>query len=496
MTLSRSAGVLVHPTSLPGPHGIGDLGPSTIRFLDWAAEAGLKVWQVLPLGPTGPDGSPYSSPSAFAGNPLLVSPTRLAEGGWLPPGAESDGRGFDEASVAFGPVRTWKTKLLRLSWDRFRRSASPADRRELESFIEHPDQEYWLEDWVLYAAIKHRFEGRAWTRWDRELRLREPAALRSAARELADETAFRRYVQFLFFRQWNELRRECDARGLALFGDLPFYVAHDSADMWAHRELFDLDGEGRPIKIAGVPPDYFSETGQLWGNPVYRWSVVAEQGYAWWIERTRTNLRLVGSLRLDHFRGFHAYWEVDAFAETAADGRWVSGPGSAFFDALSAAHGELPLIAEDLGLITKDVEELRDRLGLPGMRVLQFAFNDPESTHLPEHHVDQCVVYTGTHDNNTLRGWFGELDDTARQRVLDYLGVEPREVVWKLIEAAYHSRARLALAPLQDLLGLDGPARMNRPGTTRGNWRWRVREPVLTPELATRLRDLASAADR
>jgi 4-alpha-glucanotransferase len=427
---------------------------------------------------------------------MLISPARLAAEGWLGRDSLEPLPRFDPDRVEFGRVGTWKARLLRRSWSRFLQDATPQARRELDSFVEAPEQRYWLEDWALYAALKQRSRGRSWTRWDPELRAREANALASVARELADEVAYQRYLQFLFFRQWAELRGEAGVRGLTLLGDVPFYVAPDSADVWAHRGLFRIDPRGRPTHMAGVPPDYFSDTGQLWGNPVYRWDRMAEQGYAWWLERIRANLRLVDGLRLDHFRGFVAYWEIEAGAESAAGGRWVRGPGRALFDALEGELGELPLVAEDLGVITPEVERLRDDLGLPGMHVLQFAFSEPDSTHLPEHHAARSVVYTGTHDNNTLLGWINGLRDEERKRVLDYAGTDPEAVVQKLVEVAYRSPARLALAPLQDFLGLDGTARMNRPGTTAGNWRWRVRAQALSLRLAARLRELAARHDR
>jgi 4-alpha-glucanotransferase len=496
MKSTRAAGVLAHVTSLPGPCGIGDLGPDTVRFLDWAAEAGLRLWQLLPLGPAGLHGSPYSSPSAFAGNPLLISPQRLVHAGWLPADALGHLPPFSEGSVQFSAVESWKMELLRDSWGRFDRTTPLDVRWELERFIEHPQQACWLEDWALYAALKGRFQGRPWTEWDDDLRRRRPSALRAAGRELSEEISFHRYLQFLFFRQWSAVKQEVRARGMILLGDVPFYVAPDSADIWAHQELFQLDESGRPLKVGGVPPDYFSETGQLWGNPLYRWERIAERGYEWWIERIRTNLRLVDLLRLDHFRGFASYWEVGAEEQTAVAGRWAPGPGKPLFDALRAALGDLPLIAEDLGMITPDVEKLRLELGLPGMRVLQFAFGDPASSHLPEHHVDQCVVFTGTHDNDTLRGWFDSLDEPRRRVVLEYLDTSPETVAWNMIEAAYRSPANLALVPLQDLFNLGSEARMNRPGVAEGNWNWRARAAEFNLELASRLRSLAESTGR
>jgi 4-alpha-glucanotransferase len=496
MINTRAAGVLLHPTSLPGPYGVGELGSEALQFLDWAVEAGLRVWQVLPLGPTCPDGSPYSSPSAFAGNPLLISPEGLSHAGWLHEDDFETRPVFRPEQIDFQQVAQWKARLLRRSWKRFLREASSREREELDAFAQHTDQAYWLEDWVLYAAIKEHSGGRPWTRWGRGLRDRDEETLRAASRELAEEIDYQRYLQFVFFRQWERVRQEAHARGLTLFGDVPFYVAPDSADVWAHRDIFKLDSTGRPTRVAGVPPDYFSETGQLWGNPVYRWNRLAQQGYHWWIERIRANLRLVGSLRLDHFRGFAGYWEIELPAETAAEGHWVAGPGRALFDALQAELGGLPLVAEDLGVITEDVEALRDGLELPGMHVLQFAFDDPQSKHLPQNHPMRSVAYTGTHDNDTLRGWFEGLDEDQRRRVVDQVGDGPNGVVWSLIGATYGSPAVLALVPLQDMLSLGSEARMNRPGTTRGNWRWRVQGAALTLELAAQLRELARSTDR
>ena len=496
MNDQRVAGVLAHPTSLPGPLGTGDLGPAAVDFLDWIAEAGLRCWQVLPLGPTGPDASPYSSPSAFAGNPMLISPQGLVHAGWLSREALGSAPEFPVGRVDFPAVATWKSEIFRRSWARFSSRATAADRHAFEAFAAHPDQACWLEDWALYAALKERFDGRSWVRWDAELRMRRPAALETAVRELGDEIAYHRFLQFAFHRQWEQLRSEARARDVELIGDLPFYVAPDSADAWAHRELFHLAPDGRPSRIAGVPPDYFSETGQRWGNPVYDWERVERLGYRWWVERLRANLRHVGALRLDHFRGFVAYWEIDATAETAAEGQWMPGPGRRLFDALHEALGELPLIAEDLGVITEDVEALRDELGLPGMHVPQFAFGDTESKHLPEHHRPRSVVYTGTHDNDTLAGWFAGLGSDERERVQAYLACGEREVPWSMIEAAYRSAAGLALVPLQDLLDLGSAARMNRPGTTRGNWSWRAAASDLTPARAARSRGLTEAAGR
>jgi len=491
----RRAGVLAHPTSLPGPYGIGDLGPQAEEFLDWCAEAGLRVWQVLPVGPTGLGYSPYSGLSAFAGNPMLISPAWLVDRGWLS-GSVEPPCGPDPGRVDFERVIPWKLEWLRRAWERFRSCSSGDDRRALEAFVDHPDQRAWLEDWTLYTAIKRRHGGRQWTVWDADLRRRHPSALRAAARELADELAFERFLQFLFFTQWGELRAAARKRGILILGDLPFYPAHDSADVWARPDLFLLDERGVPLKVAGVPPDYFSEDGQLWGNPVYDWARLEQEGYAWWIARIRSNLALVDWLRLDHFRAFVAFWEVDANAPTAAEGRWVPGPGVALFEALRGALGRLPLVAEDLGEITPDVHALRDRLELPGMRVLQFGFHEADSLHHPRQHVSAAVAYTGTHDNDTLCGWLASLPEEFRQRVSDDLGPEGDSLAWRMIEVAYGSVANTVVVPLQDLLQLGSEARMNRPGVADGNWRWRADGRALTLRLADRLRTLARSSAR
>ena len=490
---ARTAGVLVHPTSLPGPPGIGDLGPATVRFLDWAGDAGLALWQVLPLGPTGPDRSPYAALSAYAGNPLLISPRGLIDRGWLPADALDEPPRLPEVEVDFERVAAWKEPLLRASWAYFRRRAGDEDRRAFEAFV---DATSWLGDWVLFAALKRRQPSLPWTAWDADLRDRSPRALRRAEAESAEEIGYQRYLQFLFSTQWNKLRGEARSRGIEILGDIPFYPAHDSADVWVHREWFRLDERGHPLEVAGVPPDYFSDTGQLWGNPLYRWEPIRDSGFAWWVSRLRATLARVDRVRLDHFRAFAAYWEVDADDDTALEGRWARGPGLALFETLRSELGDIPLVAEDLGQIDQDVVALREQAGLPGMRVLQFAFLDAESEHRPERHSTDCVVYTATHDNDTTRGWFDSLADAQRRRVRDALEADATDVVWRMIETAYDSVADVAVVPLQDLLGLGSDARMNHPGAGRGNWRWRADAAALTDELAARMKRLAARTGR
>jgi len=493
--VTRGAGLLLHPTSLPSRFGVGDLGPGAASFLAWAARAGVSVWQVLPLGPTGMGDSPYGCLSAFAGNPLLVSPELCRDEGLLGEEdlAPDDSHGGDR--VDFVAAAGLRERQLRRALANFRAAPPEALARAFAAFRDAPEQAGWLRDWALFAALKAAHGGAAWPGWDPELRDRRPGALAAAEQRLGAELEYHRFVQFLFFRQWEALRGRAHAAGIELLGDLPIYVAADSADVWAHRELFELDEAGQPLRMAGVPPDYFSATGQLWGNPLYRWDRLRESGYAWWIERLRANLRLTDRVRLDHFRGFAGYWAVPAGAPTAESGAWAEGPGAPLFEALGAALGGLPLVAEDLGVITPDVVELRDRFGLPGMKVLQFGF-DPGSDHAPHRLVPHSVVYTGTHDNDTTRGWFESLDDGARRRVLAYVGGTPDTISWDLLRTACVTVAELAIAPVQDLLGLDGSARMNRPGCGTGNWGWRLAPGSLTGELAERLAELAAVTGR
>jgi len=476
LTPSRSAGLLLHPTSLPGRFGIGDLGPAADRFLRWAASAGQKVWQVLPLGPTGYGASPYGSVSSFAGNPLLISPERLVEDGWLPASALEDVTEFPAEQVEWERVREWKDSLLRRAWSLS--AGRPRVREELEAFRQAAEQRMWLSDWVRFAAG------------------REAQRNPSAVPDLSGEIEYQEFLQLLFFRQWERVRREASRLGIALFGDVPMYVAPDSAEVRARPDLFALDAKGRPEEVAGVPPDFFSREGQLWGYPLYRWARMEADGFAWWIERLRAAFRLTDIVRLDHFRGFVAYWAVPAGEKTAAKGRWLPGPGRKLFDAVRRGLGEVPLVAEDLGTITPDVRALAGELGLPGMMVLQFAFFEEDSPYLPHNHVRDAVVYTGTHDNDTARGWWAALTDEQRGRAREYLGCDGREIDWDLIRAAYASVAGRAIVPVQDVFGLGSEARMNTPGRAVGNWSWRAREEDFTPERASRLARLAELTGR
>lgn len=486
----RQAGILAHPTSLPSDFGVGDLGPSLTRFLDWLKLAGQSIWQVLPMGPAGPGESPYDSPSAFAGNPLVISPDLLVEGGILRQSDLTIATGSDPRDP--WEVARWKESVLRRAWQAFtRRSRSPLH-DDLDRYVE--ENRPWLDDWALFRSLKNRHDGKPWNEWDASLARRDPSAIESASRELSDEIAFHRWVQFVFFQQWHDVRAAARDRGISILGDVPIYVAIDSADVWAHQDLFHLDDDGRPTVVAGVPPDYFSGDGQRWGNPIYRWERMAEDGYAWWIDRLRSNLRLADLVRLDHFRGFAGYWEIPASERTARSGRWVEGPGDHFFTAVRDAIGSLPFIAEDLGTITADVIALRARFGLPSMRVLQFAFGHGDNVHLPSRYDDSTVAYTGTHDNDTTRGWFDSLDPTEQKRVRDLVG--DGDVVDGLISVLYESDARIAIVPLQDALGLGSEARMNRPGVTRGNWIWRADAAMIAEGRAENLRALVSRARR
>ena len=486
-SVSRRAGILLHPTALPGEFG-GELGSEAIRFLDTLARAGMTLWQVLPLGPAGGSGSPYDGSSAFAGNRRLISVERLAEEGLLsgmpPPARLGDP---DDAS---------REAMLSEAWRRFSTSASAEERRAFDAFRDDPAQRPWLEDWTLFAALKSRHGDVPWTAWPEGVARRSPEALAAARDELGGAIDFESFVQFLFFRQWSAVHDAARARGIAILGDLPIYVAHDSADVWAHRDLFELADDGTPISVSGVPPDYFSETGQRWGTPLYRWDRAAAQGFRWWIDRFRANLRLADALRIDHFRGFVYYWAIPASAPTAAAGAWRPGPGRAIFDAARADLGFLPFVAEDLGVITPDVEALRDEIGLPGMRVLQFGFGRDDDPHLPHRHVRHSIVYTGTHDNDTSRGWFEGASPDERRRAADYLGVAEPDIAWAFIRGAFASVAETVIVPMQDVLELGSRARFNTPGRAEGNWRWRVRNELLSQAVFERLADLTYLYNR
>jgi 4-alpha-glucanotransferase len=495
MQWPRSGGILAHPTSLPGPHGIGDMGPVAERFFDFLVAAGQQCWQTLPLGPTGYGNSPYAALSAFAGNPALISLERLVDDELLPADALEHAPTFPEGQVDYGAVVPWKMGLLREACARFRAHENHPLRAAYVRFCN--ENTAWLKDFALFMALKEAHGQRAWVEWPKRYAQRSPQSLAEARRDLADEIELHTFAQFLFFRQWDALRAAAHARGIQIIGDLAIFVAHDSADVWSHPEFFALDSAGQPTAVAGVPPDYFSATGQRWGNPLYRWDVLQETGYQWWIDRVRQALRIYDIIRLDHFRGFEAYWATPASAETAEQGEWLPGPGAALFAAIREALGEAPFIAEDLGVITPAVRALQHELGFPGMRVLQFAFSaTPENHDLPHNYIPDAVVYTGTHDNDTTRGWFSACADTERAFALEYLDCAPEDVVAAMIRLAYGSVARLALVPLQDALDLGSEARMNFPSRPDGNWEWRVSADALTDERAAWLKRLATLYGR
>ena len=498
MKFPRSSGILLHPTSLASRHGIGDLGAEARRFVDFLADAGQKLWQVLPLGPTGYGESPYQCFSARAGNPLLISLDRLVEQGWLDASVLEGVPQFPEDRVDFDRLIPWKTAVLQ---------AATANVPSLDDFCRA--NQHWLDDFALFAALKAQHQGAAWTRWEPGARDREPQALAKWREQLAQSIAEQKFLQFAFFEQWRELREYARARGVRIMGDLPIYVAHDSADVWTHRQYFHLDAQGNPTVVSGVPPDYFSATGQLWGNPIYRWDALAKDGYGWWLDRFRATFEMVDMIRLDHFRGFEAYWEIPASEPTAVNGRWVKGPGAALFRAAQAVLGELPFVAENLGVITPEVEAIREEFGFPGMAVLQFAFGtDPQSpTFRPHNFPREVVAYTGTHDNDTTVGWWRSKgsgdstrsdEDIRRERdfAMRYLNTVGQEIQWTFIRALEASVADTVLIPMQDVLGLGNEARMNQPATLGGNWRWRYRPGALKPELAQRLRELAELYER
>ena len=488
MKFERASGILLHPTSLPGPYGIGDLGPAAYRWVDWLAGTGCKLWQVLPLGPTGYGDSPYQCFSAYAGNPYLISPEFLARDNLLHTNDLIEKLEVDPQRVDFGSLIPWKLNLLERAFIRFS-SASGSIRVEFDSFCN--ENSSWLDDYTLFMAIKEAHGGGAWDGWPEPLRKRDPAALAEARKTLAASILRFTFYQFIFFRQWNSLRDYAHQKGLRIVGDIPIFVANDSSDVWSHPDLFFLDAELKPTVVAGVPPDYFSPTGQLWGNPLYCWDVHKSTGYKWWLERLRATHKLVDILRIDHFRGFAGYWEIPAGNPTAEIGRWVPGPGADFFSAVRSSLGsDLPIIAEDLGLITPDVTFLRDQFGLPGMKVLQFGFSGPDNPFLPHSYPQNCVVYTGTHDNDTARGWYGSAPESEKDFARRYLEIDGSDFSHDLIRTAWKSTAVFALAPMQDFLALGTEARFNYPSRLGGNWEWRMADTALGGELQGSIREL------
>lgn len=484
----RSSGILLHPTSLPGRYGIGDLGANAFKFVDWLVSAGQSIWQILPLGPTSYGDSPYQTLSAFAGNPNLISLDKLVEAGWLTTQDLADTSDFPKDRVDYGWIIGFHDAKLSLAYQRFKEKADERSRDAFANWCR--DNADWLEDFALFIALKNKNAGRPWVEWDDEGEaLYQPKALAKARKTHAEAINEQRFRQWVFYTQWYALKYYANRKGVRLFGDIPIFVAHDSADVWANRAEYYLDAKGIPDVVAGVPPDYFSETGQYWGNPLYRWEVMKKNGYQWWIARVKATLSLVDYIRIDHFRGFEAYWEVVSNPErTAVKGKWVPGPAQDFFDALKKVFGDLPIIAEDLGVITEGVEKLRDGYNLPGMKVLQFAWSNPTNPFLPHNHPVNCIVYTGTHDNNTTIGWWlNEADDGTKQFLQEYLGKEVHEINWELIRVAMRSAAHTVIFPMQDILNLGAKARMNTPGVQAGNWAWRFTEDMIPQESHHRL---------
>lgn len=506
MTFPRASGILLHPTSLPSPYGIGDLGQTAYDFIDFLVKAKQTYWQVLPLGPTGYGDSPYQCFSAFAGNTNLISPEALVEQELLTQEEIGDKPDFPEGRVDFGAVIEWKNALFKKAYERFRLTANVDLRGSFESFTQIVS--FWLDDYALFRAIKKSQGQKSWQEWDVPLKLREESAILQAHEDLLEEVQAQKFYQFLFFRQWTRLKSYANGKGIKIIGDVPIFISLDSADVWCNPQEFKLNEDGSPKVVAGVPPDYFSKTGQLWGNPIYNWDAMREDGFKWWVSRVKFTLKTVDILRIDHFRGFAASWEVPGGDETAENGRWVNVPGKELFVTLRKTLGKLPILAEDLGVITPDVEELRDGFGFPGMRILQFAFGgDPKNHDLPHNYIKNCVVYTGTHDNDTIAGWFnsqvgeGSTRDSAEisrehNFCLTYLDSDGTEINWDFIRACLASVANTAIVPMQDLLGLGNEARMNLPASNSGNWNWQCKNNDLSDEIAERLGKLTEIYGR
>ncbi len=488
MSFPRESGILLHPTSFPSRFGIGDLGGAAYEFIDFMAQAGQRIWQILPLGPTGYGDSPYLAFSAMAGNPLMISPDRLKEDGLL---SEEDFHGLPEfpQKVDFGWVHHVKMPLLRKACEAFQTQADPDRMKEFDQFCQ--EKADWLEDYALFRALKDAHDGADWNTWEASIASRQPEAMQEWRDKLASEVFFHKFMQFQFFRQWSALKQYANEKGIRIMGDVPIYVAFDSSDVWAYPQFFCLDEETKkPTLVAGVPPDYFSATGQLWGNPIYNWEELQKEDFRWWMQRFRSLFDMVDLVRIDHFRAFEAYWAVPGNETTAINGEWVKAPGREFFQRLRQELGGLPIVAEDLGLITPEVEELRDEFEFPGMKILHFAFDSgSDNPYLPFCYPRNCIVYTGTHDNDTTVGWFYKRSQEEQQRVINYLGCTSQDGIhWDLIRLAFSSVANQAIIPLQDLLGLDSDARMNAPSQQEGNWNWRYWYGALNSDIVGRLR--------
>jgi len=492
---ARAGGILLHPTSMPGRFGIGDLGEAACRFVDFLADSRQTYWQIMPLGPTSYGDSPYQAISAFAGNPLLINLESLVGEHYLAPWDFDNAPDFPPHQVDYGKVIEFKQRLLRLSYTNYLKNASEAQKAELAGFVEANRD--WLDDYCLFAALKDHHHGAAWDTWEAEIASHQTEAVESWRLALSDLIGYHQYVQYLFQKQWSAVKAYANGKGIQIIGDIPIFVAFDSADYWAHQELFYSDDKGQPTLVAGVPPDYFSASGQLWGNPLYRWEIMAQDGYDWWVKRFRSTLQRVDVIRLDHFRGFESYWAVPAGEPTAVNGKWMKGPGENLFQAIERALGRVPIIVEDLGLITPEVEALREELGYPGMKVLQFAFSgEPDHPYLPHNYAQNCVVYTGTHDNDTTPGWLSTASEKERAAIRRIIGDTREAPNWAMIRLALMSVGRIAIIPLQDILGVGSEGRMNTPGQAGGNWGWRYAPSRLTSELGARLADLTEASGR
>jgi 4-alpha-glucanotransferase len=492
----RSSGILLHPTSLPGRYGIGDLGETAYRFVDWLEAHGQSIWQVLPLGPTSYGDSPYQTLSAFAGNPNLISLDKCRDDGWLTDSDLADVPEFPDSHVDYGWIIPYHDDMLSKAYAGYQQNGTDKQRRAYDNFCE--ENADWLDDFALFNALKKHHGGKPWTEWDdKDLIRYDDDAVAAARKTHADTITEEKFRQWVFYRQWYQLKYYANQKDIRLFGDIPIFVAHDSSDVWSNQDLFYLDADGQPTVIAGVPPDYFSPTGQRWGNPLYKWDVLKDNGYQWWMRRFKAILSLVDYIRIDHFRGFEAYWEIPAEEPTAINGEWKPGPGQHFFQAVKDELGELPIIAEDLGVITKEVEELRDTFNLPGMKVLQFAWSDSTNPFLPHNHSQNSVVYSGTHDNNTTIGWWhDEASDDAKNFMRTYLERDINEINWRLIQVAMMSPAHTAIFPMQDVLNLGSEARMNTPGKEQGNWTWRFTDDAFSHDGANRLAHLTGLYQR
>lgn len=489
MKLDRASGILLHVSSLPGKFGIGDVGNSAYQWVDFLSDTGTKYWQILPLNPTGYGNSPYQGLSAFAGNPLFIDLDGLIETGLLSADDINDNPGFPVRKTDFQKVVPWKTRKLRLAFEKFRRDGGTKNRSSFGNFYQ--DNQNWLNDFALFMAIREKYRLVSWSHWPDPLRLREHAALRKFEEDNRKEIEFHQFFQFIFNLQWSRLKEYANGRGVQLIGDIPIFMGFDCADVWANPRLFQLDNDRQPVAVAGVPPDFFSETGQLWGNPLYDWSAHKGEKYAWWTRRVNQILKTVDLIRLDHFRGFAGYYRIPADSKTAETGEWVPGPGKDLFDAMHKKIGELPFIAEDLGVITPDVIELRDRYGFPGMRLLQFAFwENSDHEFLPHNYPVNCVAYTGTHDNDTSVSWFRQAPEHERLFCRSYLGNHIRDIALEMIRTVWESVALIAVAPMQDFLRLGGWARMNLPATTKDNWLWRMQMNSLSDRLANWIKEI------